>query len=315
MVAGNPIVPRFLFVLSLFRVFVISLLSSYAAAIAASSPLVAAERAQSPATVRVAAVQFISAWAKPAENRKALEPLVREAAKRGAKIVVLPETAVTAYMSHDLRRTWQVDAKPLTRGLQGVSPEGLAETVPGESTRVFGALAKELGIYLTVPLVEVDPKQRRHFNTIVLVDPQGRIALHYRKLNPWPWAEQGWASPGDRGHQFLDTPYGRLGLLVCYDINFEPPKLKTNRVDHLLYCIAWVDVRGSTWFSKRLPEIARQADVNIIGANWSVPQRPQWYGFGQSLIVRRSGEVVSKVKSDLASEIIYADLPIPVKKQ
>ena len=261
--------------------------------------------------MRVAAVQFISQWAKPAENRKALEPLVREAAKHGAKIVVLPETAVTASMSHDLRQTWQVDQRPLTDGLRGLSPEGLAETVPGESSRVFGALAKELGIYLTVPLVEVDPKQKKLFNTIVLVDPEGRIALHYRKLNPWPWAERGWASPGDRGHQFIDTPYGRLGLLVCYDINFEPPKLKAKRVDHLLYCIAWVDSPGSTWFSKRLPQIAKEADVNIIGANWSVPERPEWHGYGQSLIIRRTGEVAAKVKSDLGNEIIYADLAIP----
>jgi predicted amidohydrolase len=292
-----------------------SLLWTFTVALAANSPLAGAERGPSSATVRVAAVQFISEWAKPAENRKALEPLVREAAKHGAKIVVLPETAITAYMSHDLRRTWQAGAKPLTPGLQGVSPDGLAETVPGESTRVFAALAKELGIYLTVPLVEVDPKQKQYFNTIVLVDPRGQIALHYRKLNPWPWAEKGWATPGDRGHQFLDTPYGRLGLLVCYDINFEPPRLKQNRVDHLLYCIAWVDVRGSTWFSRSLPAIAKQADVNIIGANWSVPQRPVWFGYGQSLIIRRTGEVAAKAKSDLGNEIIYADLPVPGKKR
>jgi hypothetical protein len=69
----------------------------------------AADSAQPPAKVRVAAVQFVSRWASPAENRKALEPLVREAAKNGAKIVVLPETAVTGYMSHDIRLTWQVD--------------------------------------------------------------------------------------------------------------------------------------------------------------------------------------------------------------
>jgi predicted amidohydrolase len=103
--------------------------------------------------------------------------------------------------------------------------------------------------------------------------------------------------------------------LVCYDINFEPPRLKQNRVDHLLYCIAWVDVRGSTWFSKSLPAIAKQADVNIIGANWSVPQRPVWFGYGQSLIIRRTGEVAAKAKSDLGNEIIYADLPVPGKKR
>jgi predicted amidohydrolase len=273
------------------------------------------EPSSRPDTVRVAAVQFISRWAKPDENRRNLEPLVREAAKNGAKIVVLPETAISSYMSHDIRLTWQVDDRPVSSGLQGVSPKDVAETVPGQSTRIFGKLAKELGIYLTAPFVEYDPQQKKYFNTVVLLDPQGRVALHYRKLNPWPYAERAWASPGDRGHQFIDTPYGRLALLICYDINYEPSRLKENRVDHLLYSIAWVDDPDSEWFTKKLPEIARKADVNIIGANWSVPDLPGWHGYGQSMIVRRSGAVAARVKNDLGNEIIYADLPVPQEKQ
>ena len=76
--------------------------------LSAATNAVAADPQPPPKTVRVAAVQFISQWAKPAENRKALEPLVREAASNGAKIVVLPETAIPGYMSHDIRTTWQV---------------------------------------------------------------------------------------------------------------------------------------------------------------------------------------------------------------
>ena len=266
-----------------------------------------------PKTVRVAAVQFISQWAKPTENRKALEPLVREAAGHGAKIVVLPEAAISGYMSHDIGTTWQVDQRPLSVGLEGISPKAVAESVPGESTKVFGALAKELGIYLTVPIVEFDARQGKYFNTLVLVDPAGRIALHYRKLNPWKWAERGWASAGDRGHQFLDTPYGRLGLLICYDINFEPPKLRQNKVDHLLYAIAWVEDADSTWFAEELPNIAKKTNVNIIGANWSVPAKPAWHGYGQSLILRRNGQAAARVKNDLGNEIVYADLEV-VKK-
>jgi len=214
-------------------------------------------------------------------------------------------------MSHDIRLTWQADRRKITPGLQGVSPKEFAETVPGDSTREFGKLAKELGIYLTVPLVEFEPASGKYFNTLVLVDPDGKPALHYRKLNPWPWAERGWASPGDRGHQFLDTPYGRLGLLICYDINFEPPKLKENHVDHLLYSIAWVDDPKSDWFPKRLPEIARKANVNIIGANWSIPDQAGWSGYGHSLILRRNGTTAAAVKSNLGNEIIYADLDVP----
>lgn len=265
-------------------------------------------------TVRVAAVQFISRWARPDENRKNLEPLICEAAKNGAKIVVLPETAISSYMSHDIRLTWQVGDRAVSPELQGVSPQDVAETVPGKSTRIFGNLAKELGIYLTAPFLEFDAKQDKYFNTVVLLDPKGEIVLHYRKLNPWPYAERGWATPGDRGQQFIDTPYGRLGLLICFDINFEPPKLKENRVDHLLYSIAWVDAAKSDWFAKRLPEIARKADVNIIGANWSVPDKLGWYGYGQTLIIRRTGEVAARVKNDLGNEIIYADLPVPKGK-
>ena len=74
-----------------------------------------AQPSAGPDTVRVAAVQFISLWARPEENRKNLEPLIREAAKNGAKIVVLPETAISYYMSHDIRLTWQV-------GQRAVSP-------------------------------------------------------------------------------------------------------------------------------------------------------------------------------------------------
>jgi predicted amidohydrolase len=270
---------------------------------------------EKPKTVRVAAIQFISRFAKPAENRKGLEPLIREAAKNGAKIVVLPETAISAYASTDLKTTWQLPGWKMTEGLKGVSPKDVAETVPGESTRVFGALAKELGIYLTVPFVEVDPKQDKYFNTIVLVGPDGRMLLHYRKLNPWPWAERGWATKGDRGHQFIDTPYGRLGLLVCYDINFEPPTLKKNRVDHLLYCIAWVDLPRSDWFPKRLPEIARKNDINIIGANWSVPEPQPWHGWGHTLILSREGKTLATVNNDVGNEIIYADLPVPGKRE
>jgi len=271
----------------------------------------AAEAASRAAIVRVAAVQFISRWAKPAENRQELARLVREAAKNGAKIMVLPEAAIPAYASHDLGLTWQVAGRHLSPGLQGVSPQSVAETVPGDSTREFGNVAKELRIYLTVPLVEVAADRKNYYNTLVLVGPDGKIALHYRKLHPWPWAEQGWASPGDRGQQFLDTPYGRLGLLICYDINFEPPQLKKNRVDHLLYAIAWVDVPGSTWFSKALPEIARKSNVNIIGANWSVPDRHGWHGYGQSEIIARTGQILARAKNDLGDEILYADLLVP----
>ncbi len=267
-------------------------------------------QASSNAAVKVAAIQFVSAFGEPAANRRGLETLVRRAASDGAKIVVLPETAITGYTSENLRTTWQVGRRPLSDGLRGASPGNVAETVPGESTRAFCRLAGELGIYLSIPLVEVDPKTGRYFNTVVLAGPSGEMLLHYRKLNPWVWAERGWATKGDHGLQYVDTPYGRLGLLICYDINFEPEHLKDAGIDTLLYSIAWEDQPNSPWFKKNLPEIARKNNFNIIGANWSVTKTPAWDGYGHSLVIDRTGIILAKTTNDLGNAIIYANLPV-----
>lgn len=266
-------------------------------------------------TFNVAAVQAISKFADPNHNRRHLEELVRQAARNGTKVVVLPEAAIPGYMNWDIQTTWQVGNRKLTKGLQGISPERIAETVPGDSTKFFGPIAKELAIYLTVPIIEIDPKTKKYYNTLVLMGPEGKLLLHYRKRNPWPHAERGWATKGNHGNVYVDTPYGRMGLLICYDINYEPTNLKKLEIDHLLYSIAWVDSKGSNWFTKRLPKIARDNRLNIIGANWTVPAgaKPKWYGYGHSLILDKQGNSLAKVKHNIGEEIIYAKLPIPDK--
>jgi predicted amidohydrolase len=264
-------------------------------------------------TFKVAAVQAVSRFGDVEWNRAHLAKLVREAAGNGAKVIVLPETSITGYMTHDIKTTWQVGDRRVTQGLAGVDPRAAAETVPGESTRFFAELAGELKVYLTVPLLEFDPRNQNYYNTVVLISPDTTYCGYYRKLNPWPFAERGWAVPGDLGHEIIDTPYGRMGLLICFDINFEPPRLKELGVDHLLYPIAWVEEAGSDWFEKRLPEIAAKNDISIIGANWTVPAgyEPDWHGWGQSRIIDRRGTVLARAKNNRAEEIVYADLPVP----
>jgi len=170
-------------------------------------------------TFLVAAVQAASEFGEPEKNREKLSELVKWAAYQGAQVVVLPETAVTGYMSDDLKKTWRAGDRPLTPGLEGIDPKDAAETVPGPSTRFFGKLARQMGIYLTVPLLEADRKTGQYYNTVVLLGPDGGILIHYRKVNPWPWAEQGWASEGNLGHPVVDSPFGRLGVLICFDIH------------------------------------------------------------------------------------------------
>ncbi|MCG8403189.1 MAG: carbon-nitrogen hydrolase family protein, partial [Firmicutes bacterium] len=228
--------------------------------------------------------------------------------------VVLPETAITGYMSSDIRKTWQVDDRSVTDGLSGVDPTDAAETVPGISTEMFGELADKLDIYITVPLLEVDRKTGRYYNTVCLMGPDGNMLLHYRKRDPWQWAERGWATPGDRGNPVVDTPFGRLGCLICFDIHDQAAIMSELKVDHLLYSIAWVDDADSDWFDERLPAIAKQYDMNIIGANWTVSRSekdPDWHGYGQSLVIARNGEVLARTRRDHGADIVWAELPVP----
>lgn len=274
--------------------------------------------------VRVAAVQAASTFAEPARNREHLAGLIARAAEAGANIVVLPETAITGYLTPDLKKAWQAPGREVSAGLQGVDPAKWAEQVmlggawndedaeQSKSVSEFAALARKHAIYLTVPIVEFDAKEKLYYNTLVLVDPAGRVRGHYRKINPWPWAERGWAAEGKR-HVVVPTEYGRLGLLICYDIHKQAEEIGRLKADILLYSIAWVEDEGSTWFDESLPKIARANGYHMVAANWTVPAdaRPDWFGFGQSRIITREGKIIAKVGDNRAEEVVIADLLIP----
>jgi predicted amidohydrolase len=293
-------------------------LSGWIAVVLLATPLAvgaAAPPSSRPRQVKVAAVQCSSDLGDVAGNRKKLTRLVTEAARNGAKIIVLPETAVTGYLSQDLKDNWHVKGKPLDESFRGNDPARFAETVPGPSTRHFAALAGKLGIYLTVPLLEVVRPANgkgapRYFNTVCLVSSRGKLVAHYRKLTPWPHPEQSWATPGDRGVQFYDTEYGRVGLAICFDIHTILEKYRPHKIWALLYPIAWVDeTHPAEWFWHRLPKRLRPFKHYLIGANWSVDQKQKWFGYGFSVVLGPDGKVLASAKSLYGSEIVYATLP------
>src|SRR4051794_29217675 len=88
------------------------------------APLAAADPPAKPKTVKVAAVQCPSDLGDVAGNTKRLTALVTEAAKAGAKIVVLPETAITGYLSQDLKTNWHVKGMPIDPRFTGKDPAG-----------------------------------------------------------------------------------------------------------------------------------------------------------------------------------------------
>jgi predicted amidohydrolase len=145
--------------------------------------------------VRLAAVHYFPRGGRSlAENCRLFAPLIADAARQKADLVVLPETIGVAGT--------------------GLTYAEVAEPIPGPATDYFGGLARQHNLYLVVGLVERD----RHliYNVAVLIDPDGKVAGKYRKV-ALPRAEiEAGITPGDE-YPVFETRFGRLGLMVCYD--------------------------------------------------------------------------------------------------
>ena len=257
-------------------------------------------------SVRVAAVQSYSRMGALKHNRTLLTKLITQAAGRGAQIVVLPECAVHGYM--DPGRDWTWTSGKAALGEMPVAE--VAEPIPGPSTRHFAALAKKRGIYLVVPLIEA--ADGCFHNAQVLVGPKGKLLLHHRKHSLWPPGDAGWATAGKRPVQAVDTPFGRLGLMICYDVHDLPAKLKEARVDIVLYSVGWYGPNTKGWYEDIFPR--RYVVPNgfaVVAANWSAdPGAPGWEGIGYSCVIARDGKVLAMATATRGEEIVLADLPL-----
>ena len=153
-------------------------------------------------TLSLGAVQM-SMTQDVAANLDTAERLVRDAAGRGARIILIPELFEDVYFCKD------VDAKHLQR----------ARPVDGHPTvSRFAALAAELGVVL--PLSIFERAGNALFNTVVMVDADGRTLGTYRKSHipdGIGYSEKFYFSPGDTGFRVWDTAHGRVGLGICWD--------------------------------------------------------------------------------------------------
>lgn len=95
-----------------------------------------------------------------------------------------------------------------------------AEPIPGPITERFGELARQYKMYIIVGLLEND--HGTLYNTAALIDRQGKIAGRYRKVFlPLDDLESG-VTPGDH-YPVFDTDFGRIGIIICYDIAYPEP--------------------------------------------------------------------------------------------
>ena len=158
------------------------------------------------------------------DRERTLERLARltaEAAEAGAGLVVFPEAFVPAYPSSVWAKELAGWSNPQAKAAFALLARESVE-IPGPAADRLGEVAREHGVWLVTGVTEVDPERPGTlYNSLLFHDPEGRLALHHRKLVPTNHERLVWG-PGDgRGLRAIETGLGRLGGLICWE-NYMP---------------------------------------------------------------------------------------------
>jgi len=185
-----------------------------------------------------------------------------EAAGNGARLVVFPEAVIPAYPSS----TW-------AKALAGWAEEGAKEAfallaresveVPGPAERRLGELAREHELWLVTGVTERDPAHPGTlYNTLLFHGPDGELALKHRKLVPTNHERLVWG-PGDGdGLEAVETPFGRLGGLVCWENYMPLARFALYESGIELYVASTAD--DSEGWQSTLVHIARESRCFVI---------------------------------------------------
>lgn len=152
--------------------------------------------------VKVAAIQ-IKVTEDMSVNLREAVIKVKQAAKMGAKIICLPELFRTIYFPQKINKDF----------------DKYAETIPGESSKIFSKLAKELKVVIIAPLFE-KAKNGHYYNSAVVIDETGKLLETYRKVHiPHDplFYEKSYFKSGDTGYRIYKTKDATFAVLICYD--------------------------------------------------------------------------------------------------
>jgi N-carbamoylputrescine amidase len=256
--------------------------------------------------LKIAGVQFIGQADKEANIQTAIR-LVRQAAAQGAKMVCLTELFSTMYFCVETREEYFDWAEP----------------IPGPTIERMGAVAREAGIVLIAPIFERTP-EGRFFNTAAVIGPDGQVIGKYRKSSI-PFMDVGRSSeprgnekyyfePGDLGFPTFDTPFGRIGILICYDRHFPEAArvLGLGGAEIVFVPTATTFMTRYLWDlelrAHALANIYYVCGVNKVGVDAGGSSRNH---FGNSMIINPRGEILVEA-NDTGEDIAIAEVDLSV---
>ena len=268
-----------------------------------------------PTTVRVAAVQAAPVFLDRDATIEKVAALTKEAAAEGADLVVFPEAFVPTSPDWVWRTKPWADSEWYGRLFDN------SVEVPGPAADALGAGAREAGAWLCVGVNERDGGTL--YNSLLYFSPDGSLAGRHRKLMPTGAERLVWGYGDGSGLLVLDTPFGRVGGLTCWE-NYMPlarAALYAQGVDVLL-APTW---DNSDMWVPTLRHIAKEGRIHVVGVTFclrgsDVPRDlagaaemyggdDDWLARGNSAIVGPDGDLLAGPLEE-AEGIVMAELDV-----
>jgi 5-aminopentanamidase len=242
--------------------------------------------------VRVAVAQIEP---RLGENKRNLDECLRrldEAAAAGAELVVLPECAIPGYMFDSLD-----EAMPF------------AEELPGPSTEALEAACGQLGLHAVVGLLERDGDLLR--NAAVLVGPEGLVGSYRKTHLPFLGVDR-FVTAGDELPVY-DTPLGRIGLEICYDLRF-PEATRTLALAEADIVAHPTNFPVAARIQTELITVARAAENRIFLLSANRVGKERWAEFcGWSQIVDPYGRRLAEA-GETEEALLVADIDMELAR-
>ena len=228
-------------------------------------------------------------------------PLIREAAAGGAKLILTPEA--TNFLVQDRAARDAV----LTTQDQDAAVADLR------------ALARELGVWLLIGSAMVKSGHEgddRAANRSLLIDDQGAVVATYDKLHVYDvdlptgerWRESASVRPGD-GAVVAETPWGKLGLTICYDIRFPQLHRALAKAGAVMIAVpaAFTVPTGEAHWETLLRARAIETGCYVLAPAQAGAHEDGRRTWGRSTVVAPWGEVVAKLDHDQPG-VLFATL-------
>ena len=237
---------------------------------------------------RAAAAQTLARLGDVHHNIEVSTHLVDEAVRQGAELVVLPECMNTGYL---------FDSADHCRAL--------AETVPdGAFVSAMSSLARKHDIFIASGITEWDAARGRLFNSGIMLDRKGEVAVHYHKQF-LATHDQNWFSFGERGCPVVDTDLGRIGLMICFDGRI-PEIARSLALQGAEIIVDMANFFAMDQADMWGPARSYENGVWLVAATKAGYERSIYYP-GGSMIVDPNGRVVAKMPYDRHG-VIVADV-------